>query len=657
MKKSTPTLILAAVMMSSVIMGCSENDLVENAPQNKAVTLTTTISLDGSSATTRALDADGKKTFAADEQVALVYQDANNAVQKAVSAKLKAGDISSDKKKATLTFTINNPKAGGDFAMIYPASMAQDPLPSTGTFDDMASPNYAALTNQDGTLASLSSNLDLASCKSAFTSNATLPGGISLTNQLAITELTIKDYAGTSDLTSTITGLTVKVGTGASAPTYTVSRTAAAGPIYVAMQPCSASDITVTATDGTANYEKTVNSQSLTASTMTPVTAKMFKVVDLASVTSDYEAKNGEMLTGTLGASVSISIAAGATVMLRNVNINGDGNLEKSCHGITCKGNATIILEGTNEVRGFGSAYAGVHVAPNKTLTIQGVGSLVATGGSGSSTGGAGIGSGYQGKCGNIKIEGGNITATGGRYASGIGYSGNIDSSGDITISGGTITAIGGVRGAGIGSGDSGTCGNITISGGTIEKAQGGSYGAGIGSGNQGTCGDITITTGATITKAQGGSYGAGIGSGNGNTSKCGTISICGGEIKEAQGGAYGAGIGSGSSKCDEIIISGGIITSALGGYNGAGIGSGSFGTCGAITISGGTIEKAQGDSGGAGIGSGDEGTCGAITITTGVTKVTATKGGNAASNSIGSGDSGTCGTVTIEAGANVIQN
>ena len=626
MKKSTPTLILAAVMMSSVIMGCSENDLVENAPQNKAVTLTTTISLDGSSATTRALNANGKKTFAADEQVAIVYQDANNAVQKAVSAKLKAADISSDKKKATLTFTINNPKAGGDFAMIYPASMAKEPLPSTGTFDDMASPNYAALTNQDGTLASLSSNLDLASCKSAFTSNATLPGGISLTNQLAITELTIKDYAGTSDLTSTITGLTVKVGTGASAPTYTVSRTAAAGPIYVAMQPCSASDITVTATDGTANYEKTVNSQSLTASTMTPVTAKMFKVVDLASVTSDYEAKNGEMLTGTLGASVSISIAAGATVMLRNVNINGDGNLEKSCHGITCKGNATIILEGTNEVRGFGSAYAGVHVAPNKTLTIQGVGSLVATGGSGSSTGGAGIGSGYQGKCGNIKIEGGNITATGGRYASGIGYSGNIDSSGDITISGGTITAIGGVRGAGIGSGDSGKCGNITISGGTIEKAQGGSYGAGIGSGN-------------------------------GNTSKCGTISICGGEIKEAQGGAYGAGIGSGSSKCDEIIISGGIITSALGGYNGAGIGSGSFGTCGAITISGGTIEKAQGDSGGAGIGSGDEGTCGAITITTGVTKVTATKGGNAASNSIGSGDSGTCGTVTIEAGANVIQN
>ena len=53
----------AIALMGSVMMGCSESDLVEQTPKGGAVTLTTTISLDGSSATTRALDADGKKTF------------------------------------------------------------------------------------------------------------------------------------------------------------------------------------------------------------------------------------------------------------------------------------------------------------------------------------------------------------------------------------------------------------------------------------------------------------------------------------------------------------------------------------------------------------------------------------------------------------------
>ena len=39
---------------------------------------------------------------------------------------------------------------------------------------------------------------------------------------------------------------------------------------------------------------------------------------------------------------------------------------------------------------------------------------------------------------------------------------------------------------------------------------------------------------------------------------------------------------------------------------------------------------------------------CGTITITNGVTRVTATKGGENAPYSIGAGKDGTCGTVTI---------
>lgn len=489
MRKTTQTLIMAAVMMSFVITGCSENDLVENAPQNKAVTLTTTISLDGSSATTRALDADGKNTFAAGEQIALVYEDANNGVQKIISAKLKAENISSDKKTASFSFAFDKaPKAGGNFTMIYPASMAKEPLPTSGEFGDIAAPNYTGLATQDGTLASLSSNLDLAYCESTFTSDATLPGGISLTNQLAILELSIKDYTGTSDLNGDITNLTVKVGTGASAPTYTVSRTAAAGSIYVAMQPCSESDITITATTSTANYEKTVTSQSLAASTMTPVTVKMHKIVNLANQESNYEAQDGDILTGTLGPEVKIYIAGGAAITLRDANINT---------GIICRGDATIILEGANKVHSSGSGIPGIQAPYNGsgteyTLTIKGNGSLEARG----SIRAAGIGSGDNGKCGNITISGGTITATGGNYA------------------------------AGIGSGNSGKCGNITISGGEIKDAVGGSYAAGIGSGWSGACGDITITTDVTqVTATKGSDALNSIGKGY-NSSTCGTVTI-----------------------------------------------------------------------------------------------------------------------------------
>jgi hypothetical protein len=46
-------------------------------------------------------------------------------------------------------------------------------------------------------------------------------------------------------------------------------------------------------------------------------------LTDLSTITSNYTAKNGEILTGTLGSNVKISIANGATVTLDGVTING----------------------------------------------------------------------------------------------------------------------------------------------------------------------------------------------------------------------------------------------------------------------------------------------------------------------------------------------
>jgi len=277
-----------------------------------------------------------------------------------------------------------------------------------------------------------------------------------------------------------------------------------------------------------------MNSITLVSSSKELTAGKIYNInrstVDLSTKNTAYTAQNGETLTGTLDSNVKISIADGATVILHNVNINGTNDSNYEWAGITCEGDATIILSGTNTVNGFYEDYPGIQAA-DKTLTINGTGSLTA-----SSYGyGAGIGGRSGVACGNIEIQGGTITATSVTHGAGIG-GGNNASCGNITISGGTVTATGGERGAGIGSGRRGntigSCGNILISGGTVT-ATGGDNAAGIGggrgynSGYQSSCGTITITTGVTkVTATMGDGATNSIGAGKYGT--CGTVTIGG---------------------------------------------------------------------------------------------------------------------------------
>jgi hypothetical protein len=292
------------------------------------------------------------------------------------------------------------------------------------------------------------------------------------------------------------------------------------------------------------NFSLTVGGRPITLVTeSTPLTAgKIYNInraappaTYLSTINANYTASDGETLTGTLGANVKISIADGATVALNNVNINGTNDSNYGWAGITCEGNATIILSGTNTVKGFYAFYPGIQAAAGKTLIIKSIGSLTA-----SSNGyGAGIGGGIGVACGNIEIQGGTITATGGAYAAGIG--GDFDATcGNITISGGTVTATGGEQAAGIGGGrrgvsDASSCGNILISGGTVT-ATGGEEAAGIGGGRgnnpnkeSSSCGTITITTGVTKVTATKGS-GAPNSIGAGYFGTCGTVTIGGNE-------------------------------------------------------------------------------------------------------------------------------
>ena len=282
--------------------------------------------------------------------------------------------------------------------------------------------------------------------------------------------------------------------------------------------------------------------------------------VDLGDITAHTTIATGKTIIGTLAVNKKISIATGATVTLNGVSINDNGGWTSGDYaGISCEGDATIILSGENILRGIDDDYPGIHIKENKTLTIRGTGSLDASGNPTGNCYSAGIGGDYNNKCGNIVIEGGTITATGGNqggaaiggaYCGGYGY---------ITISGGTVMATAAGEGAGIGSGFSSghASGNITISGGTVTATSQGN--------------------------------GAGIGSGYSGSGSVGNILISGGTIT-ATGGNNAAGIGSGfSSSCGSITIENTVtsVTATKGSGAPNSIGAGNSGTCGTVTIGG----------------------------------------------------------------------
>ena len=256
----------ALALVGAMTVSCSSDDNIIDQPQqqevtkNNVVTLTTTVGLGGDDAT-RALTSTGVKTFAVGETMAIYYwKNKGNDHEKAVSAPLTAGDITNGGKSATFTFTLDNPYKDMSVSYVYPAAMANADF----------TPNYDALyNNQDGTLATLASNFDFCTRSGAWNGD-NLPS-VTLVNQLAILAINLKNSTGASDITGDITGMTLSDGT----YTYNVSRSAAAGPIYVAIRPTSDATITVTATDGTKNYTKTLTSKTYTASNGYPVSWRM----------------------------------------------------------------------------------------------------------------------------------------------------------------------------------------------------------------------------------------------------------------------------------------------------------------------------------------------------------------------------------------------
>lgn len=163
-----------------------------------------------------------------------------------------------------------------------------------------------------------------------------------------------------------------------------------------------------------------------------------------------------EDLHGSCGYKSYISIADGAAVKFCGAD---NSKIRGEWPGITCEGDATIIL---SERNGFdlvskiigGKNSPGIFVPEGHTLTIKdetnGRAELIVIG----SEGCAAIGGGPGQTCGSVVIESGKVTATGGKYAAAIG-SGKNGSCGNITIcEGASVTAVAGDNSEPVGEGE-----------------------------------------------------------------------------------------------------------------------------------------------------------------------------------------------------------
>ena len=557
MKKQLITIAVALLTAGTLTTSCSNEDnainttpqtqlpddeTIDTSPQPQqpaanTITLTATLAPKGDDGgTTRAItpstdDVTGEEilnmTWAENEEIALYYQTATGYAK--TMATVQSVDATTG--AATIEASLNaNTTNGGVVKFVYPASLAND------TGDDI---DETKLLSQNGNLTGvngISTKFDAATGEGRINLNGgtTMPttatvtntagtGNVSLTNRVCICKFRCHLDAGSTLIQDEFRNVIINDGNG---HTYTITSDKQddygigtryfrnTDDIYVALLPVSGKFVTFYHTTSGTSQGQSVQWNYLHLSPNTTLTAGKFyrNIGTINLVRDEYNATSYTFkdlsdgsITATTGDFIyqssntatanTITVTDGALFTLYNANISVTGSA-----GIMCEGNANIYLKGTNNVTTTALNYPAIQAGGSgKTLTIQGSGSLNATGGSN----GAGIGGCYDSTCGNITICGGTITANGGDDAAGIG-SGNLGTCGNITINGGNITSTGKYTATGIGCGGEGHCGNITIFASVerviAQKGQNAPYSIGKGretSGLPSTCGTITI--GGTI--------------------------------------------------------------------------------------------------------------------------------------------------------------
>ena len=234
--------IAALIVAVAALTGCSKEEI-----GGDGLTFTTTVQMPAGG--TKVLDEHGVKTFAVGECIKVTCDGGS---MTCTSEALTSADISADGKAAKFTFNFESAptlSSGSTVTYEYPAA-------------------HSGLGGQDGTLATLQSTYDYASCSSIVSVTGQLPTNITLANQYAILKLNLKSD-GSVDITSDVRQLTVTLG----GQTVTVNRTPAEGPVYMAV-PAASGTIVFYAAKGKDLYTKSV-SQTLTAGHLYPVNLSM----------------------------------------------------------------------------------------------------------------------------------------------------------------------------------------------------------------------------------------------------------------------------------------------------------------------------------------------------------------------------------------------
>lgn len=326
MNQNMKSLSIAALVMVGML-ACVKETPQETKPVETpgvTVTLSTTVNLQEN---TKALTAGGVKTFAKNEQIAVVYKNTSGNTVKATSVALTDGDITNEGRSAQFTVTLTDPDRSQNVTYIYPAAMAKD----------NGEPNWEALASQNGTLATLASQLDYAKYTGAWTAGA-LPTG-TLDNQLAILALTLKSSDGASVITDEISRLTLFTG----AHSYVVTRTPAEGPIYIAIHPTDNADIQLVAQSATRFYTKSLTDKTYAASNGYPLSFRMAALPEgalpgkfaIANGTEVYFSRgNLQAVFASAGSSCTWQFAANQwdyiginTANTANNKINGNGSV------------------------------------------------------------------------------------------------------------------------------------------------------------------------------------------------------------------------------------------------------------------------------------------------------------------------------------------
>ena len=343
MKTMKKFLSMAALaLVGAMTVGCTNEDNVidqaQTATKSNVVTQTVTVGFDEQAAT-RALAIDYTnhkltKTFKANDQIAVIYQDTNDdLVKKTVT--ITDADITAEGKSAKFTVSMTDPKENGTLKYIYPAAMAGE-----------TDVDYTKLNTQDGTLASLAANLDLAVYDGNLTAAKELPASASLTNKLAILALTFKNSEGTSPLTG-INKMTLSDGTNI----YTITGKDTDGHIYAAIQPTTA--FSCIATDGTNNYAKSLTGKNYAANNIYNLGLKMKTAPSVIEVTTFSE--------------LQAALSAGKDVKLMN-DIVCTAQINITSGALTIDGNGKT-LSTTSEIRAFKVGFSATVAFKDLTLT------------------------------------------------------------------------------------------------------------------------------------------------------------------------------------------------------------------------------------------------------------------------------------------------